>query len=459
MKRTSTMRKDSHTLFSVLEKIPETRAEFECQQFVPWFRNKSILFRSLKPEIVADVIRHCDYERKKKDDVLIKQGDSGDRLYIILRGSVSVYVIHDQKDNPAEVLKQVNTACSAHDFDRSELGQYVWTGGEGKCFGEVALLKEDCIRTATVVADGDTDLVIIDRNLYNRSVKDVLEMEYQLKTKFVEENSLFKNWPSKQKKLLVVALKKESAKYGSYLLRQGNIADHMYFLLSGEIEITCDQSQFKRQYSDLWREMETLLPGLLPRRHSETPHERLKRKKVQRKVLQMCLLGSNESVGEYFAYLIKSNESVLVDSYDILKILTFLLQDDSAVDDLRKKKRREREIKKGLIHNLDDDDDSDKKSAKEAEQISGMMKMLDMNPKTTHGRLPTVESSQRVINEIEAGLRNWIETTRGGGSPIPTQQNHLSVAGVGRRKSFQEDFMKPIFHQTASLSRPKTPTK
>jgi hypothetical protein len=41
-----------------------------------------------------------------------------------------VYVIHDQKDNPADVLKQVNAACNGPDFDRSELGQYVWTGGK-----------------------------------------------------------------------------------------------------------------------------------------------------------------------------------------------------------------------------------------------------------------------------------------------------------------------------------------
>lgn len=53
-------------------------------------------------------------------------------------------------------------------------------------------MKEDCIRTATVVADTDTDLVVIDRNLYNRSVRDVLEKEYSEKTKFVEENSLFR---------------------------------------------------------------------------------------------------------------------------------------------------------------------------------------------------------------------------------------------------------------------------
>ena len=40
----------------------------------------------------------------------------------------------------------------------------------------------------------------------------------------------------------------------------------MYVLLSrGEIEITCDQSQFKNQYEEHWKDMETLLPGLLPR--------------------------------------------------------------------------------------------------------------------------------------------------------------------------------------------------
>ena len=66
------------------------------------------------------------------------------------------------------------------------------SSGEGKSFGEVALLKEDCIRTATVVSDTDTDLVVIDRALYNRSVRDVLEREYTQKTQFVDTNILFK---------------------------------------------------------------------------------------------------------------------------------------------------------------------------------------------------------------------------------------------------------------------------
>lgn len=33
----------------------------------------------LYTEIIKDVIRHCIFERPMKDDVIIKQGDNGDR--------------------------------------------------------------------------------------------------------------------------------------------------------------------------------------------------------------------------------------------------------------------------------------------------------------------------------------------------------------------------------------------
>ena len=39
-----------------------------------------------------DIIRNCQYQKNSRDDVIIKQGDRGDRFYIILAGSVSVFV-------------------------------------------------------------------------------------------------------------------------------------------------------------------------------------------------------------------------------------------------------------------------------------------------------------------------------------------------------------------------------
>lgn len=48
MQRNSIMKTDSKTLFTVLTKPPTFRTEFECQQFVSWFKNKTVLFRTLK---------------------------------------------------------------------------------------------------------------------------------------------------------------------------------------------------------------------------------------------------------------------------------------------------------------------------------------------------------------------------------------------------------------------------
>lgn len=103
--------------------------------------------------------------------------------------------------------------------------------GEGQTVGEIALIKEDCIRTASVVVDEDTDLMVVDRTLYNRSVRDVLEREFHEKTEFVENNPLFQTWPPRQKKSMAIALKKESYQYGAPVTKQGHKVDNIYFIL------------------------------------------------------------------------------------------------------------------------------------------------------------------------------------------------------------------------------------
>ena len=43
--------------------------------------------------------------------------------------------------------------------------------GVGRAFGELALMSEDSARNASIVADEDTDLLTINRDLFNRSLK------------------------------------------------------------------------------------------------------------------------------------------------------------------------------------------------------------------------------------------------------------------------------------------------
>ena len=62
---------------------------------------------------------------------------------------------------------------------------------EGQTFGELALIHSDCVRTASIVADERTDLVVISRDLYNRSVSKVIAREYAEKMKFIENAPVF----------------------------------------------------------------------------------------------------------------------------------------------------------------------------------------------------------------------------------------------------------------------------
>ena len=41
----------------------------------------------------------------------------------------------------------------------------------GRSFGELALINTDCVRNASIIADELTDLIVVNRDLYNRSLK------------------------------------------------------------------------------------------------------------------------------------------------------------------------------------------------------------------------------------------------------------------------------------------------
>lgn len=58
---------------------------------------------------------------------------------------------------------------------------YALMAGDGKSFGELALLKKNCIRNASIITDGPTQLLIVNRQLYNRCIRESQEKEFMAK--------------------------------------------------------------------------------------------------------------------------------------------------------------------------------------------------------------------------------------------------------------------------------------
>ncbi|XP_012946512.1 cAMP-dependent protein kinase regulatory subunit, partial [Aplysia californica] len=272
------MSKEFEKALRIISKPPEQRQSHEIHQLVPWLRSKAKLFKGLKTDILADIIRNCRVVTKNRDDVVIKQGDVGDCFYITLNGKVTIYILNkDQLEGEEDDgdFSHVIQYTKDGDLDRAKLGNFVTSLGPGAPFGDVALTSGDSIRTASIISDERTDLLVVDRALYNRSMKEVLAKEFLEKTTFIKNNPLFSNWPPKYRKQLAMALYKETFGYESTLTRQGDRTTDMYFILRGQVEIQIDPSLHPQQYPLIFKaarenEVDKLIKKVeKPRQHKE----------------------------------------------------------------------------------------------------------------------------------------------------------------------------------------------
>lgn len=98
--------------------------------------HENILFRGLSRSelrLVARVLHHRSYQ---KGELIFRKGERGFGLYIVIRGSVDIVA------------------------ENQELGQFrVTTLGPGNFFGELALVDENSLRSATAVATEGSELV------------------------------------------------------------------------------------------------------------------------------------------------------------------------------------------------------------------------------------------------------------------------------------------------------------
>ncbi|XP_063400469.1 uncharacterized protein LOC134685037 isoform X1 [Mytilus trossulus] len=325
----------------VITKEPCERSDAEIIQIKSWFQKKSDLFNQLNDEIIHDLIKNCEFMTVERDFVVIKQGEKGDCFFIILNGSVAIHInttldLEDDRQettDKSDPLKERRDSREKQDeekpkeLDRSKFGISVGKIESGKSFGELALINTDCVRNATIIADEAVDLIVIDRDLYNRCIKLFHAKEFADRKRFVETNPLFDRWHPKYKKQMAMSLRKEKLNFESVIVKQGAMFDGLRFILSGQTKLTSDPYLHSMQYPDYYPlpdvedlerveareslrrelsmhsqkmdEYKTLVPSRQKYITQDTGKNGKRSPKfMSHRQIELCLIGSEEIVGD-----------------------------------------------------------------------------------------------------------------------------------------------------------------
>ena len=119
------------------------------------FLMKCPVFSELSPTMLSALSEKTTTMHCAPDAILFRQGDAGDRFYIVKRGTVAII---DEADTANRVIA---------------------TRGEGEFFGEAALLTGDP-RNATVQAMGDVELLTLSKEDFQATIESSKTFKDQL---------------------------------------------------------------------------------------------------------------------------------------------------------------------------------------------------------------------------------------------------------------------------------------
>jgi len=171
-----------------------------------------LIFRSLEPEQMQEVIDAMFEKKVEPNEHVIDQGDDGDNFYVIDDGTYDIYVNIDGQDK--------------------NVGGYDNKGS----FGELALMY-NMPRAATIIATTPGSLWAMDRTTFRRIVLKNAFNKRKMYENLLESVPMLSHLDPYERMNIADALQGVNFKDGDKIIQQGDSADCMYFVEDGEVRI------------------------------------------------------------------------------------------------------------------------------------------------------------------------------------------------------------------------------
>jgi len=137
-----------------------------------------------------------DEKKCFKNEVVIKEGDEGDSLYVVGSGTLSCTKIFKGNTEPT-FLKRFEP---------------------GEAFGELALLY-NAPRAATIFSDDESIIYALDRQTFNHIVKDAAIRKREKYEAFLKKVSLLETMDDYERSQVSEAFKDEKFSTGDFILK------------------------------------------------------------------------------------------------------------------------------------------------------------------------------------------------------------------------------------------------
>lgn len=159
---------DPANAISEILKIPANkRTQEQTSTLVHWLMTVWKVAQTMGVKRCASMIKEFKYQVFEPGENIITEGERGLKFYIIISGNTEV-----------------------HKEDIGVVGQL----GKGKSFGEIALTQGKDVRTATITALSQVEVLSLHKLDYEYFVRDIQESERRENIHLLQECKLFKNW-------------------------------------------------------------------------------------------------------------------------------------------------------------------------------------------------------------------------------------------------------------------------
>jgi len=183
-------------------------------------------FADLDVDSQRKCITHMLLMECRAGDFVFHQGEEGSKFYVILSGSVAVLKVVRRKDGKPEYTQLA-----------------VLKAGTG--FGELALIN-DQQRTASILCREPTHLAVLERDEYKRILGRIDDAKLEAKVQLLQKHPAFANWSKAALQRVSYFFFDRPSKRKQVLFRSGQECAYIYFVKTGEFQLTTDALQARK---------------------------------------------------------------------------------------------------------------------------------------------------------------------------------------------------------------------